>query len=95
MCNSCRHERICLLQYVSAHPVKESASNTSHQMKGSESMSYWPSLCRCERNDVRVTGPHSPAEEHVDYEVEVGYVKVHSPAPSSTTSVLQDKALCA
>ena len=54
------------------------------------SMAHWPCLCRCERNDVRVTGPHSPAEEHVDYEVEVGYVKVCIPAPSSTAYVMHD-----
>ena len=36
----------------------------------------WPS--RCYKSDVKVTGPHSPAQEHVNYEIEAGYVKVRS-----------------
>ncbi len=36
----------------------------------------WPS--RCYKSDVKVTGPHSPAQEHVDYEIEAGYVKVRN-----------------
>lgn len=33
-------------------------------------------ICRCGKSAVEVTGPHSPAEQHVNYEIEVGYVKV-------------------
>lgn len=59
------------------------------------SKAHWPCLCRCERNDVRVTGPNSPSEEHVNYEVEVGYVKVRVPAPSRAAYVMHDIALFA
>lgn len=37
---------------------------------------------RCYRSDVKVTGPHSPAEEHVDYDIAAGYVKVSTPLPA-------------
>ncbi|CAL5219979.1 g1917 [Coccomyxa viridis] len=44
-------------------------------------------MARCYRSDVKVTGPHSPAEEHVDYDIVAGYVKGHydmtAPAPKS------------
>ena len=33
-------------------------------------------LCRCERSDIKLSGPQTPAEQHVDYEMEAGYVKV-------------------
>ncbi len=46
--------------------------------------------CRCYRSDVKVTGPHSPAEEHVNYEIVAGYVKV-----SAATDCLQAHTIAA
>ena len=33
-------------------------------------------MCRCERSNIKLAGPKTPAEQHVDYEIEAGYVKV-------------------
>ncbi|CAK0769911.1 hypothetical protein CVIRNUC_003715 [Coccomyxa viridis] len=34
-------------------------------------------MARCERSNIKLAGPKTPAEQHVDYEIEAGYVKGH------------------